>query len=412
MRLRRLMRAAGPVPLILALLAPAVATGTEWWWFDHKQGRYPVASLKKTVEPTFNGLSFTTTTGKEIGPCKGVGLKGEIYSRFEGMGEAEFFQRLGSAKECETTIKECAVEKIEPSAAKPEWTGTLKADKTMVLSKVGITVEMKGKCEGIALPGEFTVSGTLEATWLDHSEISQPEIKFDTYEVSVEGTKLFVEGGLIFGTEVVTKVQPEGFAPTFSPAVLKGSEQMPFELTREGSTVKCLNATLEGTVEDGDTTLSLAPTMSNCSVVGAGFPATVTPNDCKFLFHLNAEASGEETYKYFAPTDLKCEEGELEVEIFLSKEHHMVESPFCSFAFGETGNQSREVVELTNEGSTSSDEKAWIQAHVDVEDLTSERIGSPFCGSAVDTEGTLVGAYAIAGETGGGGDNGIGVFPG
>ena len=370
-----------------------------------------MASLKKTVEPTFNGLSFTTTTGKEIGPCKGVGLKGEIYSRFEGMGEAEFFQRLGSAKECETTIKECAVEKIEPSAAKPEWTGTLKADKTMVLSKVGITVEMKGKCEGIALPEEFTVSGTLEATWLDHSEISQPEIKFDTYEVSVEGTKLFVEGGLIFGTEVVTKVQPEGFAPTFSPAVLKGSEQMPFELTREGSTVKCLNTTLEGTVEDGDMTLSLAPTMSNCSVVGAGFPATVTPNDCKFLLHLNAEASGEETYKYFAPTDLKCEEGELEVEIFLSKEHHMAESPFCSFAFGETGNQSREVVELTNEGSTSSDEKAGSRRTSMWK--TSRRNGSahPFAAPLWTPKARSRGLTRLPAKPGAGGTTGSGSSP-
>jgi hypothetical protein len=413
MGLGKATRVVGLAVAVIALLAPPIASGEELWWMDHKQGRLPVSTFKKVVEPYVSNLTLTNAGGTEIGPCEKVSIQGEIWSKFGGMGEGELTKTVGAPVNCKTTVKNCTVKKIEPTA-NPKWGITLKSNQKVVVSNFGLTIEWEGECEKTTLPKEFAITGTVEGSWFDfgkgEGENPGSEINFKKVEVTVEGTKLYIDGPLIFGTEVTAKPEPEGFTASTSPATLDGVQSLPFIFTRSGLSVECAKSTLEGTAKNGDTTFTVTPTYSSCST--AVGPATIKMNGCDFLLHLNAEVVEGEIYTYLAPTDLKCPAGTVvEIDVFTSEANHTSKAALCRYTLSETGNQGRETVELTNQGDTSKAIKGWIEPDVEIEGITSKRTFGFFCGPETDTTGTLEGSYVVTG-TNGGKEVGIGVFPG
>jgi hypothetical protein len=134
-------------------------------------------------------------------------------------------------------------------------------------------------------------------------------------------------------------------------------------------------------------------------------------NGCDYLLHLEA-VEDEGAYKYTAPTDLKCPAGkEVEIEVYSSHANHTAGTVLCRYNLGETGNQGRELVQLTNQ---LPQPKVWIEADVSMAKIKSKRTSGAmlFCGAEIDEAGTLTGTYDIRGTTDSGeGENGISVFP-
>ncbi|HET8814847.1 MAG TPA: hypothetical protein VFM51_07820 [Solirubrobacterales bacterium] len=404
----------GLVVVAAALVAPTVASA-EWWWFDHKQGRYPVNTFKKLGEPGLNGFTFTTTNNKTIGPCK-KGLfwfTAELYNKFGGMGEGVIEKGTSTSKECETTIAECKLEKFEPSAG-AKYGLTLKATEMVDISSFKFDVELVGNCENFA-PKTFTAEGTVSGKWVDYDFEGGggSEVDLKGGEVKPGGTKLLTYGTLNFGTTLVKAEEPEGFSPTVSPAVLKGTQLNSFFFTRSGKSVECKAATLSGTAEEGDYTVTVTPVYSNCN--WNGFPATIKMNSCKLLLHLESELvdAVEEKYRYLAPTDLVCPENVAQLDIFGSEAAHTANNPTCRYTIGGEGNQGLKTLELTNKGDPSSAEKGWIEARAEIEGVSSKRtVGLPLtCGAENDAAGTITGMYKVIGETEAKAENGLGVFP-
>jgi hypothetical protein len=424
MKLMNGARAVGLAFIAMALLAPAIAQGTETWWFDHEEGRYPIPFDEKGVSPKFFGFALTNEAKTvKLGPCEdeGVGLAGELHNKYGGMGEGTFTEKSVTKlnKNCPTEGIEggCEVSKVEPTDF--PWQVTLTTSGTVTISNVNFTIELVGECKNSPIPKESKASGKLEGTFdnfkMEGEKKVQGKVTFShSGGLKVGEVKLFLDGYLQFGTEFTVKKEPTGFAPEYSPAKIDGNQLEPFKFTRGGRTVECKTAKVEGTAKDRDTTLTITPTYTNCTAaipLMGNVPATITMNGCDYLLHLEA-VEDEGAYKYTAPTDLKCPAGkEVEVHVYSNHTNHTASTFLCRYNLGETGNQGLELVQLTNQ---EPEAKVWIKADVNMAKIKSKRTsGSALvCGNEIDEAGTLTGTYDIRGTTDSGeGENGISVFP-
>lgn len=416
MKSRNAVCAVSLMLIAAALAAPAAAGAAERWWFDHREGRFPTVEIPKEDEPNLSFVSLTDKKGTKYGPCSPLKVKGTLFNRFGGMGEGTVTGILESGfKDCPvSTTKPCKVVKFEPQTKVP-WNLTLNTDNTVLITNFSLTVELAGECGEAELPNESTLTGAVEAgktKFIPKSETAGPEIKFEKAQIGTSG--VYLDGEILFGTSLTSLTEPSGFKAEQSPAKIDGSPTTGFVMTREGHAIECEEAALTGTAEDGDTTLELVPTYEKCKTeVGS---VTITANDCAYLLHLEAEFVESEVFTYLAPTDVICEEGkEIEIEIFFSTDPEHKGNPFCKYGVSPAGNEGLETVELTNKGPEGSLSKGWIQAHVDVEGITSQLIeGSQlFCGLEVSTTGQMNGTYELTGTTEEGeAPLGIAVFPG
>lgn len=421
MKLTKLMRVAVMAFATIATVAPAAANG-DLWWFDHREGRFPISTHKKFVQPTFFPTVITDEKGKKIENCV-ANVEGEIYSKYSGMGEGTFTKSSSTPKTCANTIhKECTVT-VEPLTT-VAWTITVEEkEKKVTITNAKLTIKREGTCPETSLPAESTFSGTIigEFGSYDPETGAQGRVIFNGKQQLSDGTtKIFLDGILGFGTELTALAEPKGFTATSSPAKIDGKQTTSHIFTtRSGRTVTCEEATLSATAKNGDTTISVAPTYSKCtaSFVGLNYPATVKVNGCEYLLHVEAvEEEGD--YKYTAPTDLKCPAGkEVEVDVFSSHANHTAGTVTCRYNMGETGNQGLEIVQLTNKAiAKPAKPTSWMEAHIDIGGIDSKRTtgGVLICGAELDAMGTFKGTFELTGTTDDEKkeENGITVFPG
>lgn len=195
--------------------------------------------------------------------------------------------------------------------------------------------------------------------------------------------QLTVEGG---GTATLDGTQPEGEVQV---------------LTRGVREVTCNVATFHAEESNGDTTATITPTYDDCHT-NLGGPATITMNECDYLFHLSADAGDTFT----ATADLKCPAGkQVVIHAYISETQHKnsPNSPSCQYTFGETGNQGLGTIDLTNKEAGPETPKDWILADINVGEVDSKRtIGSALlCGPENHTTGTLIGEAILKGTKGG-----------
>jgi hypothetical protein len=243
MKLMNGARAVGLALIAMALLAPATAQATETWWFDHEEGRYPIPFDEKSGTPKFFGFALTNEAKTvKFGPCEneGVGLAGELYSAYGGMGEGSFTEKSATLnKNCPTEGIEggCEVKKMEPTGF--PWQVTLTTSGTVVISSVSFTIELVGECKNSPIPKESKATGKLEGPFdnfkMEGEKKVQGKVTFNhAGELKVGEVKLFLDGYLQFGTEFTVKKEPTGFAPAYSPAKIEGTQLAPFKFTRSG----------------------------------------------------------------------------------------------------------------------------------------------------------------------------------
>jgi hypothetical protein len=419
MKIGKALHMAGLVFAVIVLVAPAAAHGKEWWWFDHEEETFPLASAKKSVAPAFYELRLTNKAGEvTLGPCEGgqIGMLGELYSKFGGMGEGSLTKNNTSPyKECPTNNlgTECTVKKLEPTGFGSPWAITLKSSTQVTITNFSMTIETNGKC-GLFPKESTTPAATVEGKFINYKkEGGGSRVLFESAgPLKVEGIELFLDGYLQFGTQFTAITEPTAFWATTNPAIIHGKQAETIVVSRSGRSVECKEVLLSAKAESEAKTLTVTPSYFSCSTILG--PATVKMNGCDYLLHLKSELVEGETYKYKATTDLKCPAGkEVEVEVYTSATSHTEGKPACRYAYGETGNQGLGTIQLTNKSHEGLEDKSWIQADLEVKGMTSKRTAGTtiLCGAENDSSGTLNGKMQITAETEGKEPNGIAVFP-
>jgi hypothetical protein len=406
---RKAVLAAGLSLVAAALLVPAT-TSADLWWFDHREGRFPLSTHKKVAEPSFFPLTLTDKKNNTIKQCE-INVTGTIYNKFGGMGEGSFTNFKGNPETCKTSITGCSAS-VEPVTS-PAWGMTLQEEgKKITISNFSVKIKLKGTCSEMALPGESTASGTVVGTFAPFE--GGPAAAVDFKEVQVGTNEVWLDGSLGFGTELTGLAEPEGFQAASSPARIDGDALEPVVFTRSFGSVECEEVSLKGTAKNGDSTISVEPSYSECeSSIG---PATVRTNGCEYVLNLQAELIKEEDYTYRMPTDVSCPPGEaFEIDVFTSHANHTMGAVACRFEVSGAGNEGLNLVELTNKEIIEEVKPtSWMEAHVELEGIDSERTMGTFltCGPATHNAGTLEGTFELNGTPHEGeGHNGIMILP-
>lgn len=179
-----------------------------------------------------------------------------------------------------------------------------------------------------------------------------------------------------------------------SPAVIVGAQTEQHVLTRTGRTVTCETVEFEGEVTNGATTITLVPYYAECHslVLGNVLPATVTTNECYYLWHLKRRTDPTE---YAADTDLICakESAQIEIHIYNSHTNHTEGNASCEYTYPQQ--YGLEGVDLTN----SEGEPDYLVADMSISGIQSHAHGSPLlCGSTEDATGGITGTTTLKAE--------------
>jgi len=191
------------------------------------------------------------------------------------------------------------------------------------------------------------------------------------------------------------------FTAGANPAVLTGeqiktSEHTDHTFTVGSRVITCESAIFEGTSATPAKSLTIEPTYSLCTATG-GLPATVTMNECDYVFNQPVFNAGAGDYT--GTVNLKCPAGKrVEVHIYSSAANHAAGSSICTVT----------VLPFENLGSNTYQNIAGNPDHVhvttEVKNIPVEIHGSALlCGSgttSVYTGATTVKAYKDEAETG------------
>ena len=146
-----------------------------------------------------------------------------------------------------------------------------------------------------------------------------------------------------------------------------------------GRAFACSTAVFDGTIENGDTEVTVTPTYSGCLSNGTQ-PATVTHNGCDYRFY-NGEEESPNNFTNVT-VDLECDPGNvIEVHVYSSHANHTSGTVLCTYNVapfvGEHNNT------LSNTGSAPDDVKVVST----VEGIAVTRVtGSALvCGNASQT---------------------------
>jgi hypothetical protein len=196
------------------------------------------------------------------------------------------------------------------------------------------------------------------------------------------------------------------------PVHLDGEQLVANVFEREGRKVTCEVATLTGTIQSqiDATTATLTPTYGNCHaiILGVKFPATVTMNGCKYVFHLTADFINN-AHTFTALSDLECTSpNEVEVHIYENAAKHTAGTSMCTIKIPPQN--GLKTIDLTNKSAGGTTPKDYIEAHINVAGITSSvSPTNATCGlNAHNATGTLKGSGTLKGTTDPGGQpNGI-----
>jgi len=155
-----------------------------------------------------------------------------------------------------------------------------------------------------------------------------------------------------------------------------------------GQKLSCEEIRFTATVTNGATSSIVVPTYHKCTVViGSEIHlATITLNDCVYVFHGGVEVSGGTTFKE-VEVDLVCPTGkEVEVHVYKSATTETEElctykiAPFINNRGNETHNVAGSPDNITITGTVSG--------------IATTRTGSLLCGAA-STTGTATGTVTV-----------------
>ena len=132
----------------------------------------------------------------------------------------------------------------------------------------------------------------------------------------------------------------DNFTAATYPATLSGTAGFAaVGLDAFGTEVTCPETKFSAPLAGASETLVATPTFpqtfaSPCHV--GTLPATVTINACKFRFHMGATTAGVAA----VTSDLTCETGDVEIDVYASEAAHTAGTPICHITFkGGTENQ-------------------------------------------------------------------------
>lgn len=154
-----------------------------------------------------------------------------------------------------------------------------------------------------------------------------------------------------------------------------------------GQGISCEEPTFVATVKNGNTSVTVVPTYDNCDakIGNETLGATITMNDCDYLFHGGVEVSST-TFKE-GEVDLVCPAGKVvEIHVYKDVKHN---EELCTYKVaGFTNNKANE---FHNEGTgATSDVKITTTAT----GIATTRTGSLLCGAA-STTGTYTGSTTV-----------------
>jgi hypothetical protein len=144
---------------------------------------------------------------------------------------------------------------------------------------------------------------------------------------------------LAMSAVVASAGQAANFTAAEYPATLTGeqiaSEKHVFTVAG-GRKVTCEGATFSGTLTSPSSTQTITPAYSAChaNILGAILPATVTFNDCDYLFHVTAGA----THDWTGTADLVCPTKDVEIHVYKESATHIDANEVCHYTItGQTG---------------------------------------------------------------------------
>jgi hypothetical protein len=172
---------------------------------------------------------------------------------------------------------------------------------------------------------------------------------------------------------------------TSYPAKIKSTSVLAQVFKTPNAAFKCKGLNLTGTLAETTSTVTLAPTYSECTY----FEAAVSSNSngCTYQFHLQKQLEGEGETKFEGTLDIVCPAGKSIQFTGAGK--------LCSWFYGsQTG---RAKITLENQFKNSPDDLVVYFAVTGLE-VTETSAGGP-CGSGTFKNGTLEGAATLQAET-------------
>jgi len=147
------------------------------------------------------------------------------------------------------------------------------------------------------------------------------------------------------------QAQTQGeFTAAASPATLTGDGGGD-KFTAAGTTVTCSDADFHSPLTNvPTTTVTITPIYTGCTV--GTLPATVTMNNCDYMFHAgNTAPGGNGTYGVTVDVDCPTSTTTIEIDAWLSphRKTTMPNNPDCIVTVSEAGNQGLTGAHLTND---------------------------------------------------------------
>lgn len=193
-----------------------------------------------------------------------------------------------------------------------------------------------------------------------------------------------------------------------SPWVMDGYQTEELWFTRT-VTLTCETANFHAAGSDGDTTVTVTPEYEQCHArgpFGETWPATVTMNECSYLFHLFGEEKEGGGHTFTATAGVECQDegGSITIDVYTSHSNHTSDSRLCTLHVPEQTGLT--AIDLTNKAAGMLP-KDSIEADIEVSGIHSSRTGSFLCGPTTDETGELHGAVALVGTDSNKNENGL-----
>ena len=161
----------------------------------------------------------------------------------------------------------------------------------------------------------------------------------------------------------------------------------------------CNNAVFDGTVNDGDTFITVTPTYSGCFSNGTQ-PTTVTHNGCDYKFY-GGTTEPDSTHAFHKVTvDLECpKDKDIEVHVYSSHANHTAGTVLCTYTIKPFVGTHENTLENTT-GTIKDLDLTTTVSNIPVTRVTGSAL---VCGNenqtAVYTGATTVRAYSNTAHT-------------